>query len=206
MKSPELKLGKVYGVIPAWEYSSSEKKNPLTVERNGVAKAELLSLEKYEYKVFRFESEVNPNFVLAPKGTRSVGYLVKSTHWASKGQPEVFWLARAQDIIAEYDGLEKGWNIKEAVELKRQEEENLIRETKERKEKAIEEYEQRNLNAVLDSLRSLIGDKRMTEVDSELRNRRYNGGDYAPSGTVTMSTKVVQVLVEKILEARELVS
>ena len=49
MKSADLKIGVEYGVIPSWDYSSNEKKNPETTRRRDVTKAELVSLDKYTY-------------------------------------------------------------------------------------------------------------------------------------------------------------
>ena len=56
MKSGDIKVGTIYGVIPSWDYSSADKKDPTKVQRRNVANAELVSLEKYEYKVYRSDN------------------------------------------------------------------------------------------------------------------------------------------------------
>jgi hypothetical protein len=110
MKSAELQVGVRYGVIPSWDYSSADKKDPTKVQRRNVANSALVSLEKYEYKVYRSDNPDDAQFTPAPKGSRSVGYLVRSSDWAGNGSTgDIYWLARAQDIVAEYATLETRW-------------------------------------------------------------------------------------------------
>ena len=206
MKSNELKVGVEYAVIPAWDYSSQEKKDPEKVERRYVSKARLISNTKYEYKVYRSDTEDNPNFVLAPKGARSVGYLVASDDFFNSGQSNgtLYWLARPQDIVAEYSTLEPKWAQKELVEQQEREKKKREIEEHERKQREAQEYQQRVSQSILDSLRSIIGD-RVKDIRFDTNNRRNANGDYLPVSEVTLDLKTMGILVEKVLEAKDLV-
>ena len=63
MKSSDLKLGVEYAVIPCWQYSSADKKDASRVQRGSVMKAVLVSLDKYEYQVYRSVDVSDPNFI-----------------------------------------------------------------------------------------------------------------------------------------------
>jgi len=203
MKSTELKIGVEYAVIHSWDYSSADKKNPDLVSRTHVAKAELVSLEKYEYKVFRFDSPNNPNFQPAPKGSRSVGYLVKSKAWSKIGDPETYWLARPQDIVAEYAGLETRWAVQEREAKEREAKEQAEREAKEQKRRDALTNEQRKLDTVMLALKTIIGDR--VGVRGELSSKNVNG-EYLPCAEITFDARTLQVMIEKVLEAREAVA
>jgi len=206
MKSAELKVGIKYGVVPSWDYSSSDKKNPDKVQRRAVANAELVSLEKYEYKVYRSDNPDDAQFISAPKGSRSVGYIVKSSDWAGSGtQGDIYWVARAQDIVAEYATLETRWVKEESEEKLREAQWKAEREAKERQEKIEQENAQRSIDAVKESLRSIIG-SRADKLDFEIRNRRQENGDYKLSGACTIDVRTLQSLIEKVLEARDMVA
>jgi hypothetical protein len=206
MKSAELKIGIKYGVVPSWDYSSADKKNPDKVQRRAVAHAELVSLEKYEYKVFRSDNPDDVQFALAPKGSRSVGYIVKSSDWAGSGtQGDIYWIARAQDIVAEYATLETRWTAEEAEEKIREAKWKAEREAKELQEKIEQETAQRSIDAVKESLRSIIG-SRADKLDFEIRNRRQENGEYKVSGACTIDVRTLQSLIEKVLEARDMVA
>ena len=206
MKSAELKISIKYGVVPSWDYSSADKKNPDKVQRRAVANAELVSLEKYEYKVFRSDTPDDVQFTLAPKGSRSVGYIVKSSDWAGSGaQGDIYWVARAQDIVAEYATLETRWTAEEAEEKIREAKWKAEREAKELQEKIEQETAQRSIDAVKESLRSIIG-SRADKLDFEIRNRRQENGEYKVSGACTIDVRTLQSLIEKVLEARDMVA
>jgi vacuolar-type H+-ATPase subunit I/STV1 len=206
MKSADLKVGIKYGVIPSWDYSSSDKKDPTKVQRRAVSNAELVSLEKYEYKVYRSDNPDDAQFTSAPKGSRSVGYLVKSSDWAGSGSTgDIYWVARAQDIVSDYATLETRWNGEEAEEKLREAQWKAEREAKERQEKIDQETAQRSIDAVKESLRSIIGN-RADKLDFEIRNRRQENGDYKLSGACTIDVRTLQSLIEKVLEARDMVA
>jgi hypothetical protein len=205
MKFADLKVNTEYAVIPSWDYSSSDKKNPDTVERRHVIKSELVSLDKYEYKVYRGQKPDDSNFVLAPKGSRAVGYLVRSGEWATQGTPEVYWLARPQDIVAEYASLESRWTTKEAEEKRKAQEELDKRREEERKEREAYEVQNRISNSCLEALRTIIGD-RVNLIEADVSKRRNQVGEYFPVARFTLDGKTMQFLIEKVLEARDMVA
>lgn len=202
MKSAELKVGVKYGVIPSWDYSSADKKDPTKVGRRSVANAELVSLEKYEYKVYRSDNPLDAQFTPAPKGSRSVGYLVKSSDWAGGTTGDIYWLSRAQDIVAEYPTLETRWVKEEAEEKLREEEWKRQQQAKEQQERLQREKAQRTIDAVKESLRSLIGN-RVDKIDFDIRNRRLENGEYGLGATCNLDVRVLQSLIEKVLEAQD---
>ena len=206
MKSGDIKIGTTYGVIPSWDYSSADKKNPAKASRRSVTKAELISLEKYEYKVYRSDNPDDVQFTLAPKGSRSVGYLVRSSDWANtNGQGDIYWLSRAQDIVAEYDQLETRWVKEEAEEKIREAQWKAEREENERRERIAQENAQRTIDAVKESLLSIIGE-RTHRIDFNISNRRNEKGEYKPTASCNMELRTLQSLVEKVLEARDMVA
>ena len=206
MKSADLKVGIKYGVIPSWDYSSADKKDPTKVQRRNVANAELVSLEKYEYKVYRSDNSDDAQFVIAPKGSRSVGYIVKSSDWANNGATgDIYWVARAQDIVAEYATLETRWTTEEAEEALREAKWTAEREAKEQQERLEKEKAQRTIDAVKESLRSLIGN-RVDKIDFDIRNRRLENGNYGLSASAQIDVRVLQSLIEKVLEAQDRVA
>lgn len=205
MKFSDLKVGTEYAVIPAWDYSSQEKKDPKRVERRHVAKAELISLDKYEYIVFRSDSPTDPNFKPAPQGSRSVGYLVKSNDWANQnnGQP-IYWLARPQDIVAVHSELEVRWNTEEAEQARKEQEMRQRRLEEEQREREVRSREERLMNSCMESLQSIIGSERIKAVKADLCNRRTDNG-YVPKAEFTFDARTLQYLIEKVLEAKDLV-
>jgi len=205
MKSTDLKTGVEYAVIPAWDYSSSDKKNPDRVQRNHVAKAKLVSLDKYEYKVYRAESATNPNFAPANKGSRNIGYLVCSDDFMTSGQTSstIFWLARPQDIVASYSDLEPKWAQKELDEKLLREKQELEQKERERKQREAREYTERVSASLMASLKSILGD-RANNITIDTRNRRV-GNDYIEVAEVNVDLKTMGILIEKVLEAKDLV-
>ena len=202
MKNTELKTGVTYAVIPAWDYSSKDKKNPDYVKRRDVAKAELVSLDKYEYKVYRNDSPDSPHFTPAPKGSRVVGYMVKSSDW---GNTDTYWLARPQDIVSEYTTLETRWEREEREQAER---DRKFREETERRERLQQEArakEERAINAIKESLTLILGQSRIEHVRFDISNRRNVNGDYLPTAEISMDSRIAQLLIEKVLEAKDLV-
>ena len=207
MKFAELKAGTTYAVIPSWDYSSADKKNPDTVQRRSVAKAELVSLEKYEYQVFRSDVEDNPNFKPAPKGSRAVGYLVKSLDWAGNVPDHyVYWLARPQDIVAEYSTLESRWANEEAEEERRRKEHEARRAEEERIENEARAYAERIVTSCTEVLTSILGDRIKNVQGSVSRKRDSVTGNYIPCAEFVIDGRTMQYLAEKILEAQDLVA
>jgi len=206
MKFAELKVNTIYAVIPSWDYSSADKKNADTVQRRSVAKAELVSLDKYEYAVFRSETQDSANFKPAQKGARSVGYLVRSLDWAGNVPDHyVYWLSRPQDIVAEYSTLESRWLQQEQEEKKREEERRAQQLEEERKEREAHEYAQRIVDSCSRVLQSILGE-RMKNVSASVSRRRDSSGNYVPHPEFILDGRTMQYLAEKILEAEDKVA
>jgi len=205
MKSAELKLGTNYAVIPAWDYSSSDKKNPDRVQRNHVAKATLVSTAKYEYKVYRSDKQDDQAFAPANKGSRNVGYLVCSDDYLNSGQSTstIFWLARPQDIVAEYATLEPKWVEREQQELLERQKHEAEQKERERKQKEAREYHERVSASLIASLKTIIGD-RANHITVDQRNRRV-GDNYIEVSEMSIDLKTMSILIEKVLEAKDLV-
>jgi len=205
MKSAELKVGTKYGVIPAWDYSSQDKKNPDRVQRNHVANATLVSTDKYEYKVYRSDKKDDQNFASANKGSRNVGYLVCSDDYIQSGQASttIFWLARPQDIVAEYATLEPKWAQREQQELLERQKQEAERKEHERKQREAREYHERVSASLIASLKTILGD-RANHITVDQRNRRI-GDNYIEVSEMSIDLKTMSILIEKVLEAKDLV-
>lgn len=202
MKFNELQIGVEYAVIPSWQYSSRDKKDPTQVRKNDVEKAELVNLVKYEYKVYRADSADHPEFVKAPQGSRSVGYLVT----ASDGTKNVYWLARPQDIVERWSILEPRWAEEARKEQEERERMRLEQEKRELERKLAQEQRARLESSTLDSIRSILG----TRVDSsnlkfDTRSIRDIQGNYKEINVVQLDVTLAQMLIEKVLEAKDLV-
>lgn len=201
MKYDSLKLGVEYAVIPAWQYSSKDKKDPNRVVREAVIKATIVNLDKYDYVVYRSHNEHDGSFVRAQKGSRSVGYLVKTNDINA-----TFWLARPQDIVAEWASLEPRWKEEERLELERAEQDRLEREERELKRKLLEEKRQRVEKATLDSLHAILGNRmRNDSVIFDTRTRITLDGNYSEKLTVQFDIDIVEVLIETVLQAKEVI-
>jgi hypothetical protein len=205
MKSADLKVNVEYAVIPAWDYSSADKKNPDRVERRYVSKAQLISLDKYEYKVYRSDNSADTNFAPANKGSRNIGYLVSSDDYKNAGQTTttIFWLARPQDIVAPYADLEPKWAQRELDQKLAQEKHEAEQKERERKQKEAREYMERVSASLMASLKSILGD-RANNITIDTRNRRV-GDQYIEVGEVSVDLKTMGILIEKVLEAKDLV-
>ena len=205
MKSADLKIGTNYAVIPAWDYSSSDKKNPDRVSRNHVAKATLVSSSKYEYKVYRSDKQDDQAFAPANKGSRNVGYLVCSDDYKTNGQAQstIYWLARPQDIVAEYATLEPKWVERERQELLERQKHEAEQKERERKEKEAREYHERVSASLITSLKTIIGD-RANHSTVDQRSRRV-GDTYIQVSEMNIDLKTMSILIEKVLEAKDLV-
>jgi hypothetical protein len=205
MKSADLKASVEYAVIPAWDYSSSDKKNPDRVQRNHVARAKLISLDKYEYKVYRSDNSTDTNFAPANKGSRNIGYLVCSDDFMTSGQTSstIFWLARPQDIVAPYADLEPKWAQKELDEKLLREKQESEQKERERKQREAREYTERVSASLIASLKSILGD-RANNINIDTKNRRV-GNDYIEVAEVSVDLKTMGILIEKVLEAKDLV-
>jgi len=201
MKSADLQLGVEYAVIPCWEYSSASKKDLKSVRRRDVIKAVLVDLNKYEYQVYRSVDQSDPNFRLATAGSRWIGYVVEATN---PTVPEnTYSIARPQDILAPYADLEERWTEQEAEIAKLEAQQRKEAEERQRKEREAYEYAERMKKSVIESLRSIIGAKADT-VEINSRNV-YNGNERVPTAQITLDLKIMESLIEKVLEAKDMV-
>ena len=202
MKFNELQVGVEYAVIPSWQYSSRDKKDPQQVRRRDVEKAELVNLTKYEYKVYRSDKADDSEFVKAPQGSRSVGYLVLG----SDGLRDVYWLARPQDIVERWSVLEPIWQEKERQEQELQKQAQLERERQEAQRKIALENRARLEKATLDSLQSILGGRATAQnLSFDTRSSRDSNGNYKEINTVRFDLDLAQILIEKVLEAKEVI-
>lgn len=200
MKFNELEVGVEYAVIPSWEYSSREKKDPNRVSRHEIAKATVVNLTKYEYKVYRASSPTDPTFTQAPAGSRSVGYLV-SAEFPQTGT--TYWLARPQDIVAKYADLEGRW-VKEEAEAKIREQQEELRRQKEREElERIREQRNRLESSTRETFNHILKDRAIKSFwDMDTRRYRIND-EYKDILVVSIDVQTFNILLEKVLEASE---
>lgn len=202
MKFNELELGVEYAVVPAWEYSSREKKDPNQVSRDSVAKAEVVNLTKYEYKVYRATSPTDSNFVQAPAGSRSIGYLVAS-QLAGNGTATTYWLARPQDIVAKYADLEGRWVKQEAEEKIREQQEQLRRQKELEERQRLHEQRQRLEANTRETLAHILKDRAIKSVVEFTTSRVRVNDEYKEVNVVSLDIQTFNILVEKVLEASE---
>ena len=201
MKFNELQLGVEYGVIPSWQYSSREKKDPHSVRKHDVEKVTLVNLTKYEYKVYRSNIQNDPEFVKAPQGSRAVGYLV-----CDNRPTPTYWLARPQDIVERYSILEPRWLEAEKKEREAQERQKREQEEREAQRKLALEQRARLEKATLESLQSILGGRANSlNLRFDTRSSRNSNGDYKEINVVQLDLDLAQMLIEKVLEAKEMV-
>ncbi len=202
MKFSDLIAGHDYAIIPSWQYSSRDKKDPDRVRKNDVVKANLVSLTKYEYKVFRSHQPDDSGFVKAKQGERAVGYLVV----AKENNQDMYWLARPQDIVALWATLEPRWNEEkrqEEEERKKAEQEQLKREEERRIAQANKERMETSLR---DTLTGILGNRVTPQsVQFDTNNVRVNN-EYKTLAVVQVELSLMETLIEKVLEAKDLVA
>ena len=203
MKFSDLIAGHDYAIIPSWQYSSRDKKDPDRVRKNDVVKANLVSLTKYEYRVFRSHQPDDSGFVKAKQGERAVGYLVTAT----ENNQTLYWLARPQDIVALWATLEPRWNEEERLEReerKRAEQEQQRREEERRIAQANKERMETSLR---DTLTGILGNRVTPQtVQFDTNNIRHSDGNYKTVAVVQLELSLIESLIEKVLEAKDMVA
>lgn len=200
MKFNELQVGVEYAVIPSWQYSSRDKKDPQRVHKADVEKATLVNLTKYEYKVYRSDIQNHPEFVKAPQGSRSVGYLVT----AKNGTQDVYWLARPQDIVERWSVLEPRWLEQERVAQEERDKAKREQEQRDLERKFTQEQRARLEKSVLDSFQSILGGRgNSSNLKFDTRSIRDQQGNFKEINVVQLDIELAQILIEKVLEARE---
>ena len=203
MKFSDLIAGHDYAIIPSWQYSSRDKKDPNQVRKGDVVKANLVSLTKYEYKVHRSHQPDDSGFVKAKQGERAVGYLVTAT----ENNQTLYWLARPQDIVALWATLEPRWNEEERLEReerKRAEQEQQRREEERRIAQANKERMETSLR---DTLTGILGNRVTPQtVQFDTNNIRHSDGNYKTVAVVQLELSLIESLIEKVLEAKDMVA
>ena len=203
MKFSELTAGKDYAIIPSWQYSSRHKKDPNQVRKGDVMKATLVSLTKYEYRVHRSHQPDDSGFVKAKQGERAVGYLVVG----EEQNQTIYWLARPQDIVALWATLEPRWTQEEIAELQRVAEQKKEQEKREEERRIAQANKERIETSLRDTLSGILGN-RVTEktVQFSTDNYRQQDGNYKSIGVVQVELTLMETLIEKVLEAKDMVA
>jgi hypothetical protein len=202
MKFSDLIAGHEYAVIPSWQYSSRDKKDPTRVRRTEVMKAKLVSLQKYEYKVYRAYQPDDSGFVKAKQGERAVGYLVVG----HENNQDFYWLARPQDIVAMWATLEPRWQEEERLEREAQARHEAEMKQRQEQQRIAEANRERMEKSVREALSGVLGN-RVTEstVQFDTRNIRVNN-DYKLLNVVQIELSLIEILIEKVLEAKDMVA
>jgi len=112
-------------------------------------------------------------------------------------------LARPQDIVAEYATLEPKWVERERQELLERQKHEAEQKERERKEKEAREYHERVSASLITSLKTIIGD-RANHITVDQRSRRV-GDTYIQVSEMSIDLKTMSILIEKVLEAKDLV-
>ena len=107
--------------------------------------------------------------------------------------------------MAEYATLENRWATEEREAQERELKIRQEREEQERKQREAYEYQNRISGNLIEALRSVIGAK-VENIRTDINNRRNENGDYLPVATMTIDMKTMELLVEKVLEAKDLLS
>ena len=203
MKFSELIAGHDYAIIPSWQYSSRDKKDPNQVRKSDVVKAKLVSLTKYEYKVHRSHQPDDSGFVLAKQGERAVGYLVV----ADENNQAMYWLARPQDIVALYATLEPRWQQEELAEQQARAHAEAERARMEEERRIAQANKERMEKSLREALSGILGN-RVNEktVQFDTNNYRQANGEYKTVAVAQIEMSLVESLIEKVLEAKDMVA
>jgi hypothetical protein len=185
MKLSELTIGTEYAIVPSWTYNSRSARDVDSVRENDVVRAELISMDKYEYEPSNRKDNAG-SFTKAQAGNRSVGVLVKALD--SNGK-EIFWTSRLADIIAPYAVLEPKWKaLNSAQEAKEREQQETRRKLEIHRAKVQAEVE-RSTGSIIQTSKELLGVGTYVSVDTE-------GYDLDYKGVVKLSLTEFEALIE----------
>ena len=185
MKLSELTIGTEYAIVPSWTYNSRSARDVDSVRENDVVRAELISMDKYEYEPSNRKTSAT-DFTKAQAGNRSVGVLVKALD--SNGK-EIFWTSRLADIIAPYAVLEPKWKaLNSAQEAKEREQQEQRRKLEIHRAKVQAEVE-RSTGSIIQTSKELLGIGTYVSVDTE-------GYDMDYKGVVKLSITEFEALIE----------
>jgi hypothetical protein len=191
MKLSLLAVGKTYAVVPSWGYNNASARDVTKVKENDVVKAELISIDKYDYKPSQRYKDTT-QFTKAKQGERSVGVIMKS----NDGTNDFYWTARLADIVEEWSKLEPVWNAKNAEQAERERIEKEQRAVGERIHAQAEAYVQRLKQSVPQSISDLIG-KRCGQINVEVNGYRENAVAVA-----TINLSDLETLLELAYEGK----
>jgi hypothetical protein len=185
MKLSELTIGTEYAIVPSWTYNSRSARDVDSVRENDVVRAELISMDKYEYEPSNRKDNAG-SFTKAQAGNRSVGVLVKALD--SNGK-EIFWTSRLADIIAPYAVLEPKWkalnSAQQAKEREQQEQQNKVHAHRAKVQAEVE----RSTGSIIQTSKELLGVGTYVSVDTE-------GYDLDYKGVVKLSLAEFEALIE----------
>ena len=185
MKLSELTIGTEYAIVPSWTYNSRSARDVDSVRENDVVRAELISMDKYEYEPSNRKTSPT-DFTKAQAGNRSVGVLVKALDNNGK---EIFWTSRLADIIAPYAVLEPKWKaLNSAQEAKEREQQETRRKLEAHRAKVQAEVE-RSTGSIIQTSKELLGVGTYVSVDTE-------GYDMDYKGVVKLSITEFEALIE----------
>jgi hypothetical protein len=185
MKLSELTIGTEYAIVPSWTYNSRSARDVDSVRENDVVRAELISMDKYEYEPSNRKDNAG-SFTKAQAGNRSVGVLVKALD--SNGK-EIFWTSRLADIIAPYAVLEPKWKaLNSQLEAKEREQQETRRKLEAHRAKVQAEVE-RSTGSIIQTSKELLGVGTYVSVDTE-------GYDMDYKGVVKLSLTEFEALIE----------
>jgi len=185
MKLSELTIGTEYAIVPSWTYNSRSARDVDSVRENDVVRAELISMDKYEYEPSARKSSAT-DFTKAQAGNRSVGVLVRALD--SNGK-EIFWTSRLADIIAPYAILEPKWKaLNSQLEAKEREQQETRRKLEAHRAKVQAEVE-RSTGSIMQTSKELLGVGTYVSVDTE-------GYDMDYKGVVKLSLAEFEALIE----------
>jgi len=191
MKLSLLNVGTRYAVVPSWGYNNASARDVSKVRENDVVNAELISIEKYDYKPSNRYKDTT-SFTKAQQGERSVGVIMKS----NDGTDDFYWTARLADIVEEWDKLTPVWNAKNAEQAEKERLEKELRAKGEAIHKKAEDYVARLKTSVPTSITELIG-KRCGFVEVEVRGYRENA---IPVATINLAD--LETLLEFAFEGK----
>ena len=185
MKLSELTIGTEYAIVPSWTYNSRSARDVDSVRENDVVRAELISMDKYEYEPSNRKTSAT-DFTKAQAGNRSVGVLVKALDNNGK---EIFWTSRLADIIAPYAVLEPKWKaLNSQLEAKEREQQEQRRKLEIHRAKVQAEVE-RSTGSIIQTSKELLGIGTYVSVDTE-------GYDMDYKGVVKLSLTEFEALIE----------
>lgn len=191
MKLSLLAVGKTYAVVPSWGYNNASARDVTKVRENDVVKAELISLDKYDYRPSTRKHDTT-SFSLAKAGERSVGVIMKG----NDGTNDFYWTARLADIVEEWSKLEPVWNAKNAEELERQRLEQEQRAVGERIHAQATAYVERLKDSVPQTITNLVG-KRCGRITVEV-----NGYREQAVAVATINLSDLETLLELAYEGK----